>query len=255
MRSLIFLFIILFITSASALTANAKAPCKMIDDTTLSLHAEIEENLVDCMKSLNFSKLETVVLNSVGGNVEAAMTVGDMIAPYQPHMIIKEHCHSSCSNYWLPLARKITFSKKAYISIHGGFDSGILKLALEREQENIDKIKIIVDLQANYIKRHNIPRGWVMYRTDYQHGKNGLKAFSPWLKGEFYRPKTQKKVIAKFFMVAKPMLDSCLPDIEIDGFEQSYAGRADDKRWRKLAKKGHLSTGTVACPAETVSRQ
>ena len=223
----------------------------MIDETTLSLQGQIEKPLIDCMRSLEISKLNTILLDSPGGNVEVAMSVGDMIAPYRPHLIIDKDCNSSCANYWLPLARRITFTKNARIVIHGSIDSGIINKMNEAEKEEHSNLKNLIELQARYIDRHNIPRGWMQYRSDYS---MGLEAYHPWLEGKPIIPLLNEDIKLNSFLVTEPMLETCLPNIEIYGFKNSYAARASKKRWRKLAKKGQLSSGAMVCPAETVDR-
>ena len=246
----IFAFMILIASVLSfAPDAIAKAPCKMLDAKTLSLQSYIEKDLLPCVEALDLSALETVVLNTGGGDVETAIKVGDLIAPHQPHMIIKKRCHSSCSNYWLPLARKITFEKKARILIHGGIDPAILQRTALKEGRDASALQGLVDMQDDYLTRHKIPRGWVMYREQYVKGSSRLM---PWLSGEPSILEGTERV--KLMMVTEPMLSSCLPDIDITGFGQSYAARADDKKWIKLGKKGQVSSGSLVCPAETVVR-
>lgn len=227
--------------------ANAKAPCKMVDATTLSLRGSINDAMRDCVKALDVSTLTTVIVDSSGGTVLPAMEIGDIIAPYRPHIIIKKACNSSCGNYWLPLARKITFTRKARIVLHGSMDLGILKKATEAPREGKDEYSLselsdIVNTQDDYATRHNIHRGWLMYRTDY---KLMGAAFATYLSGKPSIPDNTKRI--GFFVVTELMLKSCLPDIEIEGFEQSYAAKADAWRWKKLAKDGRVSTGTLAC--------
>jgi hypothetical protein len=247
----IFAFIILLTSVLSfAPTAMAKAPCKMLDAKTLSLQSYIEKELLPCVKALDLSTLETVVLNTGGGDVETAIKVGDLIAPHQPHMIIKKRCHSSCSNYWLPLARKITFEKKARILIHGGIDPAILQRTALKEGRDASVLQGLVDMQDGYLTRHKIPRGWVMYRDRHFKGGSWLE---PWLVGTHPKLANPKHGI-KFLMVTKPMLSSCLPDIELIGYDLSYAARADRKKWVELGKKGQVSSGSLVCPAETVVR-
>lgn len=103
------ILMLLMIWFGLAATAHAKAPCKMLDAQTLSISAYIEKDMGTCIDALDLSQLEIVIVNTGGGDVQTAMHIGDLIALYNPHMIIKKNCHSSCANYWLPLARKITF--------------------------------------------------------------------------------------------------------------------------------------------------
>jgi len=241
-------------TSANA-EASDMPSCKMIDDTTLSVKGDIQQPLFDCIMSLNLTNLETIIVDSNGGNMKMAMTIGDKIAPYRPHIIIDQDCNSSCAIYWVPLAHKITFADDARIVVHGSGDSGMFNKVIEEEkpdQSEQQRLKALVELQARYIERHNIPRGWMQYRTDYS---KGLEAYKPWLQGKPDIPFLSGNIVLKALIVDRPMLETCLPDIVIEDFEQSYMASKSWKFRRKLAKNGRLSTGTMACPAETVSRQ
>lgn len=244
----LWLSVILAVFSIAA-PAHAKPQCQLVNDTTLSIKGYIDKHLTQCVQALDLSQLQTVVLNTGGGDVETAIDVGDILAPYKPHMIIEKNCHSSCSNYWLPLAPKISFKKNARIYVHGGIDPAQIKLMTEREGAAAQKLQKLVDLQDDYLARHNIPRGWVQYRTDYS---LGLKAYPPWLVGDPVFPDPVGRL--KLIVVTQPMLKSCLPDIEISGYENSHAARASEKQWRRHAKKGRVSSGTMMCPKDTVNR-
>lgn len=245
MRTRFFIVLLWMLSAGSAFGLD----CKLINETTLSLSGSIEKEDANCLDGLALASVETVIMNSEGGHVIAAMDIGDRLAPLNPHMIIKRDCNSSCANYWLPLARKITFKRKASIMLHGSMDEGVLKEHKGEIDENYDRTRGYIERQNAYAKVHKIHRGWLFYRTDYA---LGLSAFEPYLSGSPYLPEPPKgkkvKVRIRYFIVTAPMLQSCLPNIEIEAFDESYAARRTEKQWVKLlTKQDAVSTGTMAC--------
>ncbi len=233
-----FLIGLFFLT---AQTAHAKEKCKRIDNHTVVLNGATNQKLLDCVAALDLSTVNTVIVNSGGGNVERAMEIGDRLAPLKPHIIIKKHCHSSCANYWLPLASKITFTKKARILLHGSIDPGILK-KYAHKADMVEGLSRIIAVQDDYTTRHTIPRGWLLYRADYAQKE---MAYAPYLDGTPSVPNLTKRI--SHIMVMAPMLESCLKGVEIIGFEGSYAAQATPSIWQRLSRKGQVSSGTFTC--------
>ena len=205
------------------------------------IQGKIDKALQACIEALNLNEVTTVIVNSGGGDVDVAMSVGDLLAPLKPHFIIKKHCHSSCANYWLPLARKITFKKKSRILLHGGFDPAILKIYEEKGTTDVGLLQRLVSKQESYTERHAVPLGWLLYRTDHSLENR----FAPYLTGE--PSKLNNDIAIKSYMVTSPMLRSCLPEIEVIGFEKSYAATRSEKKLKKLAKNAIATTGSWEC--------
>ncbi len=60
-----------------------------------------------------------LLIDSQGGDVEAAIKVGYRLFADKTHIFIRNTCFSSCANYIVPAAVKVTVLEKSFIAMHG----------------------------------------------------------------------------------------------------------------------------------------
>lgn len=88
----------------------------------LALDGSIDEAVVERI-SIEIAKRPkgSVVLEvrSTGGNSLAAMKLGDTMLRHDVAMLIKQYCHSACSQYLLPSATSVEVEGNASIAFHG----------------------------------------------------------------------------------------------------------------------------------------
>ena len=148
------------------------------------------------------SDARTVRIRSSGGRVQPAMQIGDVLAKMDADLIIDRQCSSSCLNYLIPVARSVTLSADDMLLSHGGIDP-----ALVATDDTPASLADIAARQADYLRRHGIPKGWVMYRTAADN-TSGLSRFM----GPLTRPAIGT---VRYIAFEAPMFESCLPDLVV----------------------------------------
>lgn len=212
--------------------------CKIINSTTLYLKGDTDEKMWTCIEKTDLSSIETVQLKSGGGRVKWALKIAERLAPIKARMIVKDRCHSSCANYFLPLARSVRVQPKAQILLHGSMDPGFAR------KHNHEQSWARVQAQDRFAKQHRIHRGWLMYREHYDQGRGGLLEY---FDGEYGWPEEDGTI--KYIQVEQKLFESCFPDIPII-FEKpnsSEQARSNDKQKQKFLKKGIRPSGSYIC--------
>lgn len=206
-----------------------------------------------CVKKHASKKIDLVILNSKGGNVQSALQIGDILATYRAHMIVKRRCNSSCANYFLPVARKVTVSAKSLILLHGSIDGGFVKMAVAQNgPERFEGAQALADAQSDYAERHDIHRGWLLYRNSY--GKT-MKQYMTYLDGalgwtpEINTLEMKHPLKLQGFLIEQTMLESCLKNVVIEDYQDTALDRAKEKISKRMnyLKQGFVSSGTLQC--------
>jgi len=229
---LAFLLFVFWPTEASAVR------CKLISDSTLYLKGETDKKMLECVRSIDLSNIDTIVLKSSGGRVGEAWKIGELIAPLDAHMVVRSRCNSSCANFFLPLAQSVLVEEDAELLLHGSIDPGF-----GRKAGNLGSWEL-VDQQEVYAQKYQIHRGWLLYRNDYS---NGRGAKLDYFDGVHGWPKADDKI--RFFQVEQKLFESCFPDIDITFESPTFVERAEAKesRKRKYLRKGIRPTGSYVC--------
>lgn len=104
---------------AALVSCAAEAPKS---EFRLALNGSIDEAIVERI-SVEIAKHPkgSVVLEvrSTGGNSLAAMKLGDTMLRHEVAMLIKQYCHSACSQYLMPSATRVEIEGNASIAFHG----------------------------------------------------------------------------------------------------------------------------------------
>lgn len=215
--------------------------CKIKSDHILYLKGDTDEKMLDCVEKINLTGINTVLLKSRGGRVAPAIKIGELIAPLNAQMNVKDYCNSSCANYFLPLASSINVEAKAEVLLHGSIDPGLVKKSNWGGKE---RGWALHDQQQAYAVKHRIHRGWLLYRTQY--AKKGSDQYE-YIDGDFGWLDRDDPV--GFIQVEPRFFESCFPEIPIV-FESPTIieqANADEKRRLKLLKKGLRPTGDWTC--------
>ncbi len=231
------------VMTMSAISAWATSgECALTTPKSLILTGSTDAKMLACIRLKNLAAVEIVKVDSGGGSVKDALEIGDLLAPLKAEFIITKQCSSSCANFFLPIARKITLQKNAAILLHGSIDPGTAHKAIQNGMSS--KVWDTVERQQNYAVKYNIHRGWLLYRDTFKNG--GSKQFE-YINGQL----KWKSVFGsmKVIMVEERMLRSCLPNVEVTPYFDTAIDRArlSKKKRRKLIKQGVRSSGTWAC--------
>lgn len=72
------------------------------------------------MQDTQQPSVNTLIINSSGGDVFAGMNMGKVVFERQLRVVVREKCGSSCANYILTASPELFVEKNAYIGWHGG---------------------------------------------------------------------------------------------------------------------------------------
>lgn len=217
-------------------------PCAMTSDGDLLLRGSTTEPMLACVRALKTAPVKRVVLDSNGGPVAVAVQIGEILADYHAEMVIRGQCNSSCANYFLPVARKITVEAGSLVLLHGSLDDN----TLAQTAGDPAKTRQQYDAQMAYVERHHIHRGWLMMRSAEDFA---ARRPSQYVSGQIGQPFLAGASSIKAMLVEEVFMRSCLPDVEITPFKDTMAQRVyvDESAARALARQGVFPSGSIAC--------
>lgn len=243
---------------ASAVHAQPAVPpsCEQQTPTTFAITGAIDTALAECIEQQFQDTTTTLVLNSTGGSVAAALDIAAKFEGRGMTMRVETQCNSSCANYWLPLARRVELEPRAWIILHGSLDPRLVEgfaasrleviadhqaqgmteaAATARFEEAEALLRANTSREAAFVARNDIPRGWMLYREP---GSNRIHGVSG---GVFGNGRIGVIVEERFFR-------SCFPGIEIEPFQRDL-----DRHYLKslraiaLLARGIARTASMEC--------
>ena len=209
---------------------------------TLSITGSIDDQLAHCIIAHENRDVMILRVDSVGGQVNAALDAADAIARWRPHIVVAGQCNSSCANYWLPVAGRITLEPRAAVILHGSIDQGFVdRLPPERRASS----QATADRQAAFVDAHGVSPGWLLTRTreDFEAGRLGDHLTgAPAGNGPLFRG-------IRYLLVEERFMRSCLAGPEIDPFENTAPQRVRDHPLNRLlmAWQGIALSETLEC--------
>lgn len=213
--------------------------CEQRTPEIFAISGAIDTELATCVRETFAETTRELILDTEGGSVEAALDIVKVLEGRRLTMRVEGECNSSCANYFLPVAGRIVVGPKGMVLLHGSMDPWTLEnwrskraefIAIQAaagrtddaaEKDFVELISLgekIIALQAEFAERHNVSPGWLMYRTP---GSGQITGLS-------HTPQMSRAIL-----VEEPMMRSCLPGVEIEPFQSTYA-RHWTRSWRRL---------------------
>jgi len=239
--------------------------CEQLGEATLKLSGPIDEAMQDCALSMLTPDIKTVHVTTKGGEIFAGRAIGYKIGEHPRHLIIDRLCMSSCGNYFVPAAAKLTLLPRSVIGLHGTPDphmlsnkdmeahmasmvengdtasegvARILKRKSERRKKQLFE-------EARFAAHFNVPKGWRHYRE-------AGDADDGWRR-HFVKGSDKGVTPDKFMIVEGPMLKSCLPHVETEDYQAELETTVFNQRkfWASLEEKmgAYRSLGLTCKPS------
>lgn len=237
------------------ISSQIASKCELVlDDSLLILAGATDEKMLDCVSRHLGPKVKKLSVNSSGGDARTALEIGDIIANSRLHIIIEDKCHSSCANYFLPVARRVSLAPNASVILHGSIDEGLLardsdigdKLSQERRRE-------LVEIQNEFAKKHSVHLGWLLYRTAREYEE---RRPSRYVQGRVSRVASDGAPV-RGVIVEEAFMRGCLSNVRVDTFERTLVQTmySNENTRAKYEKQGFFLTGSMQCTPTASSSQ
>lgn len=244
--------------------------CEQVSATTFVLEGPVNEAMTECVRANLATSTTELVVDSGGGDIKQALDIAELLEPLTLTVRVRERCYSSCANYFLPLARRLIVEPGAAIVLHGGADPQFLQGQMVERRErrirdimrdagvdraeaearyeaNLEGLRVLIERQRAFAARHNVGMGWFLYR------EQGDRDVGRWLTGE--RGPKPHLFGWRYMLVEEPLIRSCLPDVEIEPFQQRLEAEFidDRERYARFRRAEGLRSLTLACaePADS----
>ena len=235
-----FSMLLLALTALASLSLSGfahAAPCEQRTPTVFVIKGETNQALADCVAATLKSTTTEVIVDSQGGPAGVAIDIAERLAAL-PNLTltVKGRCASSCANYFLPVARRLVIEPGALILLHGGIDPAQVASAAAAEAATL---QAIAEKQRAFALHHDIPPGWLLYRTaEAPKRVDGLDGAYRWPNEPRYR----------LSLVEAPMLRACLPQLDIGDYQARLeVEQLTPKRIAWLKRHGLIATGSIVC--------
>ncbi|WP_339746467.1 hypothetical protein [uncultured Maricaulis sp.] len=216
--------------------------CRQLDARTLEINGRINAALADCVDVLLGSEIDTVIVTSQGGETFAGRRIGNRIGDRPRTLVVRDRCLSSCGNYFVPAAQRLVLEPGAVVGLHGTPDPATMarhmrhfEASLDRDvaageisrdardrslSGQVERDAAQLDEEAAFAERFGVPKGWRLYRGV----GDGRTGFLQYFNGRNEALDGRWDLL----VVEAPMLQSCLPHVLAEGYQQA----ADTPRWR-----------------------
>lgn len=218
---------------------SSTSVCQANPGGVLTVRGPTDARMLDCFRRAPGGPPRVIEIDSLGGNVEPAMDIADLLAPARPHIIVDGSCSSSCANYLLPMAGRITLRPGARILLHGSADGALLASSRAKFGDR-PAFPRIYARQARWAATHAVALGWLLYRDEDE--------ADGW--GRYVRGHAEEgDGPARYLLVEEAFLRSCLGAVPVEDHQGSDAARArGDAAYRaRLARRGIRLTGEMRC--------
>jgi hypothetical protein len=245
-------------TSSFSVQSESEArtgACEQRTAEVFAISGEIDAELARCVRETFADSTRELVLDTGGGSVEAALDIVEILEGRGLTMRVEGQFNSSCANYFLPLARRIEFSPRAMVLLHGSIDPWTIDRWRSRKSEFITlqarigrsteeaerafagmlaRSEATATRQAEFAQRHNVAPGWLLYRTPGSDDVAGLD----------HEPDRSRAIL-----VEERMMRSCLPGVEIAPYQAAL-----ERRWLRSYRRLGLLWDRIAPSGRTVCR-
>lgn len=224
--------------------------CEVSADGDLTLRGSTNGAMLACVQQHAPLSARRVILSSQGGDVSSALSIAEMLQPLRAEMIVRRDCHSSCANYFLPVARRIVVEPGAWVILHGSIDGHMLARmeALAAERAVTFDFRALHDRQMAFAARNDISLGWLSYRTDAEFN-DGVRGRHQTGSVETWKTEDAREATIAYIVVEESMMRSCLGEVDIAPFvdtrvQRAYADRRLRTRW---SRQDTYPSGSLAC--------
>lgn len=195
--------------------------CRQETPEVFVLEGSITPALAACVAATFEPSTLEVILNSMGGDVAAALDIAGQFEGRRLTMRVRKECNSSCANYFLPLAGRIVVEPGGLIILHGSVDPWTVNRTIRRAQDDpdasepagrdgarFDGLQALAARQADFAARNRIPPGWLLYR---EAGSNGREIAGL---SDDLRPR------GRSLLVEERLLRSCLTAADLQPYQE-----------------------------------
>lgn len=226
---------------AEPVEAERQTRCDASADGDLTLRGPTDAAMLACVQRYASPALRRVIVTSGGGDVNSALSIADLLAPLRAEIVVRRECHSSCANYLLPVARRITLEPDSWIILHGSIDGHALTQMLASGGD-----RALYERQMAFAQRHDLPLGWLLFRTDEE-----FRAGSPGrhVTGKIQTWSSAGDANIAYTVAEEAFLRSCLTRVEITPFAATRSQRLyTDARYRaRWARRDTYPSGSLVC--------
>lgn len=205
--SIITAMIISFLAAKSP-SSFGPQECWMEGAQELHLRGFMGERMSACIAKQDLSSLKRVVVSSTGGFVSIGIDIAERLASYHPHVIIRDLCLSSCANYLIPIASRLTVEPYSMIGLHGGAIK-MLETLKRSGRSPPSSLKEDAAREQAFLLRHGVRPDWFLPTAFVESRKK--KITNPLDFNLFFHD-------SQILAASPEFVRSCLPQIEIESF-------------------------------------
>ncbi len=154
--------------------AVVSSQCEYLSSTQLRIQGAIDDTTTACVKAGTPASVETLRVDTPGGNIRAAIEIARSFSN-RLHIIVEGECNSSCANYFIPLADRLTFMPDSVLVLHGSADQGLVDTS--RATLTDKAFAAVVETharQAAFMKDYGIHPGWLKTRDRHDYENSSL---------------------------------------------------------------------------------
>ena len=145
---------------ANSLYKNHIGTCTQVNEKTVELSGKIDVYMNDCAATMLTQNVTDIIVDSPGGDVVHGRKIGYKIGERDRTLHIDNYCGSSCGNYFIPAASKLSLSENAVIMLHGTPDP----FTILREYRHIERDafmdEVYNNIEVTIIDEHKTTSIW-----------------------------------------------------------------------------------------------
>ncbi len=130
-----------------------KTSIKLIEINTVCISGIIQKNSYnEFIETIKNNNIKTIYINSLGGDVDEAISIARFISENRIDVIVSDFCFSSCANYLFVSGNKKQITTDGVVAWHG---VPIFNPALV-SSDHADVIRAIVEKSDNFFKEFGV---------------------------------------------------------------------------------------------------
>jgi hypothetical protein len=233
-------------SSPGHVAAAPEAPCELLSPDVLVLRGSTDQQMLDCVSAAPRSSVKTVVVTSPGGVVSTAIPIAEIIAGMNAEVVVRGQCNSSCANYFLPVARRVTLEPGALVLLHGSIDDAYMAKTQNAPPEARERDRAAYAMQRAFAEKRHVALGWLLFRAPEPRASG---RFGEYLSGDVERWGERGAHRDRAIAVEERLMRSCLRGVEITPFKDTAVQRlyTDAGLRERLRRRGVYPSGTLAC--------